>query len=88
MSLIDELITLQSHIEKLKKEIAKKDQALREKNLALDAMHFVWCNGCCNNGTHRWTEQNITEEIVREAELNTQRLRQWWTNERIKNGIS
>jgi hypothetical protein len=51
---------------------------LRRKNLELDALHFVWCDGGCADGVHRWDHGVLTEAIVAEAERNTARLRRWW----------
>jgi len=28
----------------------------------------VWCNGGCKSGLHRWTEEEVTEELVLIAE--------------------
>lgn len=63
-----------------RQQIRIMQTALESKNKALDAMHYVWCDGGCHTGTHRWTEQTITEEIVQEAERNTRRLRSWFNN--------
>lgn len=49
------------------RDIEHKDKNLRKKNLALDALHYVWCDGS--------TRQPLTEEIVAEAERNTARMR-------------
>lgn len=44
----------------------------------MDALHYVWCNGGCPGGVHRWQEDSVTEEIVNLAVRNTDRLVQWW----------
>lgn len=67
-------------ITQLRNELTYLQKCLREKNLALDAMHFVWCNGGCTSGVHRWIPADLTEEIVLKAERNTRRLRTWFTN--------
>jgi len=77
-----EIPFLRQKVKDLKKEITIKDQSLHEKNVALDAMHYVWCDGGCGGGTHRFTEDDLTEEIVKAAESNTARLRRWWNNRR------
>jgi len=69
---------------KLKREVTILQQALHKKNLELDAMHYVWCDGGCDSGVHRWTEDTVTEEIVRLAEINTIRLRRWYNNKLFK----
>lgn len=71
-------------VKKLRREltIAKENNALRNKQL--DALHFVWCNGGCSGGVHRWSENNVTEELVLEAERNTARLRTWLENKQSR----
>jgi hypothetical protein len=66
-----------SEIETLRRELRKMQIAIERKNRELDALHYVWCDGGCETGTHRWSEPTITEEVVQEAERNTKRLRQW-----------
>ena len=71
-------------IENQKRQLSNQDHALRAKNLALDALHYVWCDGGCIGGVHRYGEHPpLTEEIVAAAERNTKRLRSW-----LRNGIS
>ncbi len=71
-------------VKKLRREltIAKENNARRNKQL--DALHFVWCNGGCSGGVHRWSENNVTEELVLEAERNTARLRTWLKNKEFR----
>ena len=71
-------------IKRLQREIAIKDRALHQKNVALDAMGWVWCDGGCEGGTARYTPTEITEEMVLQAERNTQRLRRWFNNAEFK----
>lgn len=52
----------------------------RERNLELDALHYVWCDGGCKGGVHRWSDGEVTEELVQLAERNTARLRSWFEN--------
>lgn len=65
----------------LRRELTKAQRALHEKNLALDAAYYVWCDGGCHTGILRWQEEHdappLTEEIVQEAERQVKRLRQW-----------
>lgn len=76
---------LEHKLHNQKHELNCIQNSLRDKNLALDAMHYVWCDGGCTSGTHRWTPQNITKEIVLEAERNTRRLRSWRLNNISRN---
>jgi hypothetical protein len=59
-------------------ELTQLRDVLHEKNLALDALHYVWCSGGCATGIHRWEHGPLTAAIVAEAERNTHRLRAWW----------
>lgn len=68
-----------------KRRIAHLEGCLRAKNLELDALHYIWCDGGCQYGAHRWTEQTITEDIVKAAEANTKRLRTWWASYQHRN---
>lgn len=71
-------------VKQLKEELTKLQSVLHQKNLALDAMHWVWCSGGCEGGTHRFTTNDLTEEIVAKAELNTKRLRSWFVNSNFR----
>ena len=71
-------------IKELRRQIRIKDDSLHAKNLELDALHYVWCSGGCARGVHRWTKEQLTEEIVQKAELNAKRLRQWIENHKYR----
>jgi hypothetical protein len=77
-----EVIYLRDRVRTLRDEIHRKDEVLHRKNIELDAMHWVWCDGGCETGTHRFTEDDLTEEVVKAAESNTARLRRWFNNKR------
>lgn len=52
-----------------------------DRNIELDALHYVWCDGGCNGGTHRFGEHPpLTPDIVAAAERNARRLRRWYVN--------
>ena len=62
-------------------ELRRANRNNRERNLALDALHYVWCSGGCEGGIHRFGEHPaLTEEIVRAAVANTRRLVLWFNN--------
>jgi hypothetical protein len=69
---------------RLRAEITKLNEKLRAKNVALDAMAWVWCDGGCATGVYRRVDMELTEEIVRRAERNTERLRRWMNNKEFK----
>lgn len=63
--------------QELRRQLRFANERNHERNLQLDALHFVWCDGGCSRGVHRWTDEEVTEELVAEAERNTARLRRW-----------
>ncbi len=71
---------LQAKIQRQAADITQMRDALHEKNVELDAMHYIWCDGGCETGAHRWTENTITEEVVQRAERSVRRLRAWFEN--------
>jgi len=75
-----QVLDLESKLSELKHQIRFKDETLQQKNLALDAYHHVWCSGGCESGIHRYHDTPLTEEIVKEAEINTRRLREKFNN--------
>lgn len=76
----DSIETLRTQIKELRRQIGFKDETLARKNRELDALHYVWCDGGCDGGVHRWQDAPMTEEIIADAERNTRRLRAWWIN--------
>jgi len=76
----DIIKTLREKIKQQAFQLTAQDAALREKNLALDAMHWVWCDGGCYGGTHRWSEKTLTAEIIAKAEQSIARMRRWFIN--------
>jgi len=62
-------------------ELTKCYEVINRKNLELDALHFVWCDGGCKSGVHRFTDlPPLTKEIVDQALINTTRLFVWYDN--------
>jgi hypothetical protein len=58
--------------------IRQQQLVLERKNRELDALHYVWCDGGCERGVHRWSDALVTRELVEAAERNTRRLRGWY----------
>jgi len=74
----------QEKIKTLKETIRFLETKLNEKNIALDAMYWVWCDGGCAGGVNRYATGKLTEKIVEKAENNTKRLRQWFSNNNFR----
>ena len=73
-----ELVPLRARAEEQQRQLRNANESLRDKNRALDAMHYVWCSGGCWDGAHRWHGGKVSEAVVSEAERNTKRLRTWF----------
>ncbi len=60
--------------------MAEQQRVARKRNVDLDALHYVWCAGGCEDGVHRYDGKGaeaITPEIVDAAIRNTERLVTW-----------
>lgn len=82
----DELAALRVKVKRHAAEITLLSRVLERKNRELDALHFVWCDGGCRSGVHRWQSDKVlvTEYLVKRAERNTKRLRQWYDSVKFK----
>jgi hypothetical protein len=69
---------LRQKVKRLQAEIHSRNETLHEKNLELDALHYVWCDGGCIDGVHRYSDETFTEEVVLQAEYQARRLRRKW----------
>lgn len=74
---VAELNRLRSEAETLRREIAIQNASLHEKNVKLDALHFVWCSGTCK-GMHRWCDAELTTDMVAHVQAYAIRLLQKW----------
>ena len=80
----EECARLHAQVKVLKADITTKRDALERKNRELDALHYVWCNGGCESGTHRYAKDHPNEETVRSAVRNVNRLVTWFNNHEFK----
>jgi hypothetical protein len=62
-ALRDALIKKDEEIVELKRAISNAISNNQLRNKELDALHYVWCDGGCSSGTHRYDNENLTEEI-------------------------
>lgn len=68
---------------KLKRALTNARQSNEQRNRELDALHYVWCDGGCEGGVHRYDEQGpgaVTLDVVTAAIRNTERLVSWFVN--------
>jgi hypothetical protein len=81
-----ENVRLAEQVQKLRREVTIAKGNNEARNRELDALHYVWCSGGCEGGTHRYEGQpdDVTEEVVQLAERNTARLRAWFENRKAK----
>ena len=70
----------QQTIRKLRRELQFAYANNHKRNLELDALHYVWCDGGCESGVHRWEGGPLTAEVVELAVQNTERLVRWRNN--------
>jgi hypothetical protein len=72
-----------AQIANLRSQIRRMQVALEDRNRQLDALHWVWCDGGCQSGVHRFDGKGpeaITQEVVDTAVRNTERLKRWFAN--------
>jgi hypothetical protein len=75
----DELETLKAKNRHQARQITLLQENLRLRNLDLDALSFVWCDGGCPSGVHRFSPDAVlTEEMILRAERSVKRLRSWY----------
>jgi hypothetical protein len=77
---------LEQRLARLQHELHWKNESWAKKNRELDALHYVWCDGGCPRGVHRWQDSPITGDIVKEAEKQAKRLRSWWNSYHCRRG--
>lgn len=72
--------------QELRQQLTRAQRNNHARNVALDALHFVWCDGGCDTGVHRFDGAGpdaVTREVVEAAIRNTERLIAWYqTRER------
>lgn len=78
MSDADEVAELREKVRRQAADIRQMQLVLERKNRELDALHYVWCDGGCYRGVHRWTNTLVTKEMVEAAERQARRLRRWY----------
>ncbi len=72
---------------KLRREDTIKREALERKNRELDSLHYVWCDGGCGGGVHRYDDKGpdgLTEDVVKTAIRNVNRMVGYFNNREFK----
>ena len=85
-----EVVAARAKVVELRRQFTFAQANNHARNVALDALHFVWCDGGCNGGVHRYDGAGptaITLELVESAVRNTQRLVTWYRNHRHRQGL-
>lgn len=75
-----------TEINDLKRQLDNQRRNNEERNRALDALHFVWCEGGCPKGVHRYTNapDEVTEAMVEAGERQIERLRTWFETNKVR----
>jgi hypothetical protein len=73
-------------VRSLKHQLTEARENNEKRNRDLDVLHYVWCDGGCQGGVHRYcgSPEDVTEEVVLAAEKWVGRLRRWYVNRQIK----
>jgi hypothetical protein len=80
-----EIEELRSEVRRLKTLVGERDGQLSEKNVELDTLHYVWCDGGCQGGVHRYIKTPLTPDVVARAIRNTDRLVSWYVSRAGRN---
>jgi regulator of replication initiation timing len=86
-ALREELDALKRKHRNLQAQVEGLNRTNRKLRVENDALHYVWCSGGCDPGVHRLDGRGpeaVTEEVVREAIRNTDRLIAWFRNHEFK----
>jgi hypothetical protein len=86
-----DLAASRAEVERLREKVQEQARQIQimvdgnhRRNLEMDALHYVWCDGGCKYGVDRWNDRTVTEELVQAAERNTRRLRAWFENAKAR----
>jgi hypothetical protein len=77
---------LHGMVKGLRYQVTQARENNEERNRELDTLHYVWCDGGCQGGTHRYcgSPDDVTEEVVATAEAWVKRLRRWYESRKVK----
>lgn len=63
----DEMVT------ELRRQLRIAQANNEQRNRELDALHYVWCDGGCGGGVHRWVDESNDPEFLRSLAETAQR---------------
>ena len=89
--LLEQNRALEARIRLLRKELTNARDNNHRRNLELDALHYVWCDGGCPSGVHRYDGEGakaLSEDLVKAGEDSIGRLRTWWENHKSRQARS
>ena len=77
----ERIAELEAQVTNLRRQLRYANERNHERNLQLDALNFVWCDGGCRGGTRRWQDDDLTpdqaEAYAKELALMAVRLNSW-----------
>lgn len=75
---LESVAELQKKLHDLKLTLDAASDSIKQKDLQLDAMHFVWGPGTLPGATHKWTPGDPPDDVIRAAASQATRLSAWW----------
>lgn len=76
---------LEQKIKAQKHQLKIANDCLYVKNRELDALHYVWCDGGCATGIHRFhPDLFLSKKLVELAKVNTNRLIAHYNNSEFR----
>ena len=85
----DVVEVLLAKVKKLKRALHFATEGNHQRNLELDGLHYVWCDGGCGGGVDRYggDAPPLTREMVTHAVRNVRRMVRWWNSARYREGL-
>jgi hypothetical protein len=84
----ERIAVLEAQVAELRRQLHYANERNHERNLQLDALNFVWCDGGCPSGTRRWQDDELTadqaEAYAKELALMAVRLHSWGAAKRFR----
>ncbi len=78
---------LRSKAERCQREVERLCQLNHQRNLELDALHYIWCAGGCEGGIHRFEAEEkrpLSRELLEAALDQVGRMIAYYLNARSR----